>query len=37
MAHLMEGPASSEQIEAASYLAEANDQSWYPLLCDAAE
>ena len=37
MAHLMEGPVSSEQIEAASYLAETNDQSWYPLLRDAAE
>lgn len=37
MAHLMEGPVSSEQIEAANYLAETNDQSWYPLLRDAAE
>jgi hypothetical protein len=36
MAHLMEGPVTSEQIEAAGYLAETHDQSWYPLLRDAA-
>jgi hypothetical protein len=27
----------NEQIEAAQYLARTNDQSWYPLLRDAAE
>jgi hypothetical protein len=37
MARLMEGPVTNEQIEAAQYLAETNDQSWYPLLRDAAE
>ena len=37
MAHLMEGPVTNEQIEAAGYLAETHDQSWYPLLRDAAE
>lgn len=33
----MEGPQTNEQIEAAHYLAETNDQRWYPLLRDAAE
>ena len=33
----MEGPLTNEQIEAARYLAETNDQRWYPLLRDAAE
>jgi hypothetical protein len=37
MAHLMEGPVTNEQIDAARYLAETNDQRWYPLLRDAAE
>jgi len=37
MAKLMEGSATSEQIEAARYLAQTGDQRWYPLLRDAAE
>jgi hypothetical protein len=37
LAQFMEGPATGEQIEAAHYLAETNDQRWYPLLRDAAE
>ncbi len=37
MACLMEGPMTNEQVEAAQYLGETNDQSWYPLLRDAAE
>jgi hypothetical protein len=37
LAQFMEGPATEEQIEAAQYLAETNDQRWYPLLRDAAE
>jgi hypothetical protein len=31
------GPGTVEQLEAARYLAETNDQKWYPLLLDAAE
>jgi hypothetical protein len=30
-------PGTSEQMEAAHYLAESSDQKWYPLLLDAAE
>ena len=37
LAQYMEGPLTNEQIEAAQYLAETNDQRWYPLLRDAAE
>lgn len=31
------GPGAFEYLEAARYLAETNDQKWYPLLLDAAE
>lgn len=31
------GPGTFEYLEAARYLAETNDQKWYPLLLDAAE
>jgi hypothetical protein len=31
------GPGTFEQLESARYLAETNDQKWYPLLLDAAE
>lgn len=37
LAQYMEGPQTNEQIEAARYLAETNDQKWYPLLRDAAQ
>ncbi len=37
LAQYMEGPLTNEQIEAAHYLAETNDQRWFPLLRDAAE
>jgi hypothetical protein len=37
LAQFMEGPVTGEQIEAAHYLAETNEQRWYPLLRDAAE
>lgn len=37
LAQFMEGPVTGEQIKAARYLAESNDQRWYPLLRDAAE
>jgi hypothetical protein len=33
----MSGPGTFEQMEATRYLAESNDQKWYPLLLDAAE
>jgi hypothetical protein len=36
MADLMKGPLTNEQLDAARYLAESNDQQWYPLLRDAA-
>jgi HEAT repeat protein len=37
MAMLMQGPVTSEQMEAAHYLAQTDNQRWYPLLRDAAE
>lgn len=37
LAQYMEGPQTNEQIEAAQYLAETNDEKWYPLLRDAAQ
>ena len=37
LAQFMKGPATSEQVEAARYLAETNDQRWYSLLREAAE
>jgi HEAT repeat protein len=37
MAKLMQGPVTSEQMEAAHYLAQTDNQRWYPLLRDAAE
>jgi len=37
MAKLMQGPVTSEQMEAAHYLAQSDNLRWYPLLRDAAE
>ena len=37
VAKLMQGPVTSEQMEAAHYLAQTDNQKWYPLLRDAAE
>lgn len=37
MAKLMQGPVTNEQMEAAHYLAQTDNQRWYPLLRDAAE
>ena len=37
MAKLMQGPVTSEQMEAAHYLAQTDNQKWYSLLRDAAE
>ena len=37
MAMLMQGPVTNEQMEAAHYLAQTDNQRWYPLLRDAAE
>jgi HEAT repeat protein len=37
MAELMQGPVTSEQMEAAHYLALTGNERWYPLLRDAAE